>query len=73
MNHFMPLTGLSKPSSSSSSFSFPRNKTTVLRNILEEQTTKKKFPNAQTLSLPPCSITVFKMFLNEREKRSSLH
>lgn len=72
INHFKPLIGLSKPSISSSIFSFPRNKTTVFRNILEKQTTKVKFPSAQMLSLPPCSISVFRMFLNEREKRSSL-
>lgn len=72
IKHFMPLTGLSELSTSSSSFSSPQNKTTVLRNTLEEHTAKKKFPSARMLSFPPPSISVFKMFLNEREKRNSL-
>lgn len=46
---FLSLTGLSKPSTSSSRFSSPQNKITTLRNILEEHMGKNKFPCTQML------------------------
>ena len=72
INHFMPLTGLSKPSTSSSSFSSPQNKTAVLRNTLAEHTAKEKFPSAQMLSPPPPGISVFKMFFKWKGKEEQL-
>lgn len=50
INCLLPLTGLSKPSTSSSSFSSPPNKITVLRNTLEKHMGKNKFPSTQMLS-----------------------
>lgn len=75
---FLSLTSLSKPSTSSSSFSSTQNKITTLRNTLEEHMGKNKFPCTQMLSTkytpppPQTSITASKMFLTERKKRSSL-
>lgn len=50
INYFLPLTGLSKQSTSSCSFSSPPNKITVLRNTLEKHMGKNKFPSTQMLS-----------------------